>query len=230
MMTFEVCHCMKAKAHDWWWLSWASINDGWSYLCYVCPEVMKSSLEWAQTWANFPERSQTRWPPLSLYFHNICWRPLFFHLWHVGKWTYSRLQNSLWRPYNLPFVLVNDSFLFFRSCHSKSLKIKKCLQNCDKASREKINLDKSSITFNQNVLDITKTNIQEVLQVWNTSQTERNIGLPEIVGRNKTVFFAFIIEKVRARMNWWIKKLSKVRKEVVDAFLYEQYTRREQII
>lgn len=66
------------------------------------------------------------------------------------------------------------------------MNFKHILVKYSEASGQMINLDKSSINFSTNVRDEDRISVGEILRVANTGLSGNYLGLPSLVGRNKT--------------------------------------------
>ena len=89
-------------------------------------------------------------------------------------------------------------------------KVKECFNIYEKASRQLINFQKSSILFSYNVHSQLKEEICSFLQVPAIIDHGKYLGLPSCVGRNKKEIFSFIKDKA-----WKRKFLSKACKEIL---------------
>jgi hypothetical protein len=106
--------------------------------------------------------------------------------------------------------VADDSFLFFRATIDESENFKQFLFAYELASDQKVNFDKSSLLFSTNV----PSNIQQ--------QISFNLGVRncqdhgKYLGRNKSLVFDYVKDKVRRRISGWRKKLlSRSGKEVL---------------
>lgn len=111
---------------------------------------------------------------------------------------------------------ADDSLLFFRASVDESLCIKHCLEVYEHASGQSINLLKSSITFSSNVRDGPRTTIRSIFGITSSDSHDRYLGLPSLVGRNKSKIFRYISDRVWERINSWsFKFLSRAGKHVL---------------
>jgi ribonuclease HI len=84
------------------------------------------------------------------------------------------------------------------------------------ASGQAISLPKSEIFYSRNVSDALKNNITNILQVRAVLGTSKYLGMPSMIGRDRTATFAYIKDRVWQRINSWSSKwLSKAGREVM---------------
>lgn len=94
--------------------------------------------------------------------------------------------------------------------------MKDILNTYEAASGEAIILPKSEIFYSRNVPDTLKNNITNILGVQAILGTGKYIGMPSMIGRDRTATFAYIKDRVWQRINSWSSKyLSKVGREVM---------------
>ena len=66
----------------------------------------------------------------------------------------------------------------------------------EKASEQKINCEKSSISFSVCVSDSIKQEICALFGINQTHHAEKYLGLPSIIGRKKNAIFSYIKESM----------------------------------
>lgn len=80
---------------------------------------------------------------------------------------------------------------------------------------QRVNFDKSLIYFGANVDSITMEKITSLLGVRVASSPEKYLGLPMMVGQNKTWAFSHFVDRFRKRVEGWsLRYLSIGGKEV----------------
>lgn len=72
------------------------------------------------------------------------------------------------------------------------------LSSYEKASGQRINRAKSTVFFSANVILYNKNMIFQELQIQEADDNLKYLGLPNILGRNKTVVFGYLKDKVKA--------------------------------
>ncbi|XP_019161436.1 PREDICTED: uncharacterized protein LOC109158072 [Ipomoea nil] len=111
---------------------------------------------------------------------------------------------------------ADDSLLFFRPCEREAKHIKECLESYSSASGQLINFEKSSAVYSHNTSPPVRALVSEIIGVPEATDLGRYLGLPSVVGRNKTAVFRCVEENIRARTGTWQNKLlSRAGKEVL---------------
>ena len=83
------------------------------------------------------------------------------------------------------------------------LKMHSIIGEYEKISGQTVNVQKSGIFFNGNVLEDLRSNISNILGVHAPLNTGRYLGLPSLIGRNKRAIFAFLRERMWKRIQGW---------------------------
>lgn len=117
----------------------------------------------------------------------------------------------------LSHLFFADNSLFF--CKANVLEwtwIREVLAIYEKASRQKLNNDKTAMFFTRNTNSETQAHILSVVGVSATQGYEKYLGLPSLIGRSKVSTFSGIKGKVWDRINGWKEKfLSQAGSEVL---------------
>ena len=77
----------------------------------------------------------------------------------------------------------------------------------EKASGQRINISKSSVFFSSNVIHYNRELICQALQMGEADEHNKYLGLPNILGRKKSVLMGYLKEKVKSRIKSWDGKL-----------------------
>lgn len=86
----------------------------------------------------------------------------------------------------------------------------------ERASGQKINLQKSSVVFSKNVCTDTKTRLASILGIQCVEEHGMYLGLPIHVGRSKSAIFAYLKERLTKKLiSWRTKILSSAGKEIL---------------
>jgi hypothetical protein len=85
---------------------------------------------------------------------------------------------------------------FFRAEEDEAHIMKNILLTYEKASGRSISLPKSKIFYGCNVIDTRKNSITNILGVRAVLGTGKYLGLPSMIGRDRTATFAYIKDRV----------------------------------
>lgn len=90
------------------------------------------------------------------------------------------------------------------------------LKSYEIASGQQINFEKSSAFFSKNAAATLRNDLCYQLRLKEANDKSMYLGLPNIVGRNKSALFGYLKEKMQDRIEGWDKKtLSKGGKEIL---------------
>ncbi|KAK2444657.1 hypothetical protein QL285_015666 [Trifolium repens] len=90
-------------------------------------------------------------------------------------------------------------------------------KTCEEAFRQEINLTKSEVFFSRNLSIASKEDLSKIMGIRHVLGTGNYlIGLPSMIGRNKTDVFAYIKDRIWKQINSWKSRaLSRAGKEVM---------------
>ena len=94
---------------------------------------------------------------------------------------------------------ANDSLIFCRAKPIDCLKLADTLKIYEQASGQMINLEKSSIVFNNNTSTLDKATVMNILDIHRLLEKERYLGLPLMFGKSKRTEFKAIRERLLAQ-------------------------------
>jgi hypothetical protein len=89
-------------------------------------------------------------------------------------------------------LFADDYFLFFKALERQAQTMKNILSLYEAASGQSISLPKSEIFYSRNVLDTLKNSITAIMGVQAVLETSKYLGLPSMIGRNRTAVFAYV--------------------------------------
>ena len=95
---------------------------------------------------------------------------------------------------------ADDSLVFCRAQVEDVKKIQEVLYKDERASGQKINSNKTTLFFSQNVLGSVKESIKNLLGVLEIKEYEKYLGLPTMVGRNKKASLNYIKDRVWGKL------------------------------
>lgn len=113
-------------------------------------------------------------------------------------------------------LFADNSYLYCRANEKEVLKILDLLHKFECASGQKVNLNKSSVFFSANVIQSTRIEICNLLQMREATSNTTYMGLPNMVGRSKTATLGFLKDKVRQKVqNWDSRWISQAGREIL---------------
>ncbi|KAJ8765399.1 hypothetical protein K2173_012096 [Erythroxylum novogranatense] len=95
---------------------------------------------------------------------------------------------------------ADDAIFFVRATVEETNILKTILHLYEQASGQKINLDKSGISFTPNTAPLMKDLICHTLGVKETLEPSNYLGMPSVVGRGKRQVFHYVTEKLTKRI------------------------------
>lgn len=113
-------------------------------------------------------------------------------------------------------LFADDCYLYCKAEKREASKVMELLSTYEKASGQRINIGKSTVFFSSNVIPYNKDIVYQELQIQEADDNSKYLGLPNILGRNKTVVFRYLKDKVKASIqNWAEKNVSRSAKEIL---------------
>ena len=95
---------------------------------------------------------------------------------------------------------VNDSLLFCQTHLREVQKIQQLQAVYEKALRQKINSDKTTLFFGKLVSEIVKNFIKDLLGVPEIKQYKKYFGLPAVVDKNRRACLNYIKDRVWGKL------------------------------
>ena len=101
---------------------------------------------------------------------------------------------------------ADDSILLANANGEEDERVKWILQIYEQNSGQKINLEKSAVLFSPNTKNESRRKIQELFGVQSTESMGKYLGIPGSVGRDKTMIFGSLKERMEVRVKSWSNK------------------------
>ncbi|KAA3474546.1 reverse transcriptase [Gossypium australe] len=125
------------------------------------------------------------------------------------------------RGSQIPHLLFADNcFLFGKVIGKGAYTLKGIFKKYERVSGQCVNFDKSTIFYSTNTLDDNKRTMAEILGMRSSTDSERYLGLPNIVERCKKTAFKILKDRFKQWIDEWsIRFLSYGGKEVFIKFV-----------
>ncbi|KAH9769811.1 reverse transcriptase domain-containing protein [Citrus sinensis] len=137
----------------------------------------------------------------------------------VDKWVFSNLLRQakinkhihgikFGKELSITHLLfADDSLIFVRATKEDCWRLKGVFDCYTNASGQIFNFEKSSMFFSQNTKHELISVIKDTFQLPVVSRHEKYLGLPSMIGRNKTTFFNDIKLRILSKISSWQAKL-----------------------
>ncbi|XP_056695804.1 uncharacterized protein [Spinacia oleracea] len=113
-------------------------------------------------------------------------------------------------------LFADDILLFARANRRECQKIVDILNIYEAASGQKINYDKSEVSFSKGVCESRKGELLDILKMKQVDEHAKYLGIPTIIGRSKKSVFAALKDRIWKKLQGWKEKLlSRAGKEVL---------------
>lgn len=113
-------------------------------------------------------------------------------------------------------LFADDSLLFARANRRECSKIVEILNIYEAASGQKINYEKSEVSFSKGVCLSKQEELVELLSMQRVEKHQKYLGIPTIIGRSKRMVFSALKDRIWKKLQGWKEKLlSRAGKEVL---------------
>ena len=100
-------------------------------------------------------------------------------------------------------LFADDTMFFCRTNAQSILKLQEILQLYEQASGQRINKEKSAITFSKKMPQSLKDKVKRELDIQKEGGVGKYLGLPEHFGRKKKDLFTSIVDRIRQKAVGW---------------------------
>lgn len=148
-----------------------------------------------------PSRCLRLGDPLSPYLFIMCAEVLsgLIKKYEEQKWLHG-VKICRHAPSISHMLFADDNYLYVRADEEDVLRVLDLLQVFENASGQNVNLMKSTVFFSSNVSTGEIDHICQLLQMVKAGDHTTYLGLPSMLGRNKSATIEFIKDKVQKRV------------------------------
>lgn len=93
--------------------------------------------------------------------------------------------------------------------------MKRIMNRHESISGQKVNYEKSAITFSPNTSEGCRKEVCDQLGVKEQQNPKRYLGMPMMVGRNKNAIFSFLLERVQQKLEGWQNQILSKEEKVL---------------
>ncbi|KAA3485773.1 reverse transcriptase [Gossypium australe] len=184
--------------------------DGWIDLIMKCITTASYAVivNGSRGFSFQPSRGLRQGDPLSLFLFLICSEGLSA-LMRSAKTSglIKGAKASRRGPAIYHLLFVDDCILFGEATESGANILKEILKEYANCSGQCVNFDKTTIFYSTNTSAESKEVISSLLGVRSSSNPEKYLGLPNMVGRKKKQAFQNLVDRIAARIEAWSSRL-----------------------
>ena len=164
-----------------------------------------------------PSRGLRQGDPLSPYLFILCTEVLIANIRtaeNLGQITGLKVAKA--SPPISHLLFADDSLFFCKAVPEQCNSLLNALNTYGSGSGQRINFEKSAITFGKKVPQENMENLQNILGITTESGNGKYLGIPELLQGSKTQAFAYVQNNIHKKVNGWTAKyLSRAGKEVM---------------
>ncbi|KAL4297103.1 hypothetical protein GQ457_12G013590 [Hibiscus cannabinus] len=170
-------------------MSKLGFDDRWIGLVMKCVTSVSYCIRMNGIVSDFfsPSRGLRQGDPLSPFLFLFCTQGLSAMLLkEQAEGRIKGVRASQAGPRVNHLLYADDCILFIKNAPSEAMRVLEVLSDYEKASGQKVNKDKSAIYFSNGMTTESKRNIQDILCMREEEDLGTYLGIPLIVGKNKT--------------------------------------------
>jgi hypothetical protein len=158
-----------------------------------------------------PTRGLRQGDPLSPYLFLLCAEGLSGLLLHeeeVGGIDGVRVCRNA--PSVSHLLFADDSLILMKAETNNATSLQRVLDTYCANSGQMVSLAKSSIFFSPNTTDLIRAEVCEALHIDTEALSDKYLGLPALVGADRSDCFESFIERIIQRINGWKEKILSI--------------------
>ena len=187
-------------------------HERWIQLIMVCISTVKFTIlqDSMELGPVIPQSGLRQGDHLSPYLFIICAETLSSLIQAKESSRHiHRCRIARGAPIISHFFFANDCFIYFRANENEVHNVSQALLEYGAATRQRVNFNKSSISFSRNVCASQQDTIYTILEVRGTSDYDKYLGIPFLIGRSKQQVFNYLKDCIwKWLTSWNSKKLS----------------------
>ncbi|XP_074358745.1 uncharacterized protein LOC141698038 [Apium graveolens] len=92
---------------------------------------------------------------------------------------------------------------FYDANPEEALRMRDLLEIYERATGQQVNKSKSAVFYSTNVLQYNREPVGQILQMQEANEHSTYLGLPNIIGKNKSALLGYLKDKVNAKIRTW---------------------------
>jgi hypothetical protein len=158
-----------------------------------------------------PTRGLRQGDPLSPYLFLLCAEGLSsLLLYEEGVGGIDGIRVCRNAPSVSHLLFADDSLILMKADMNNATSLQLVLDTCCANSGQLVSLAKSSTFFSPNTHVLVRSDICEILHIDTEALSDKYLGLPAIIGADRSDCFLHFVERIIQRINGWKEKMLSI--------------------